>query len=339
MQHPPEILVMGAGAIGCYVGGRLAASGRARVTLVARERIASAVAAQGLTLTDLDGGRLHAAAPAVTACTEVPAGARPDLVLLTVKSGATREAAQALAQRLPAGTWVLSLQNGVNNAAVAAEAAPALQVLPGMVPFNVAQVGPSAFHQGTEGQLWAQDGPPLRALAPVFAAAGLPLKLVADLRPVQWAKLLLNLNNPVNAASGLPLRAQLLDAGYRRCFAALMAEGLQVLRAAGIVPAQLTVLPASRLPWVLRLPTPLFRLLASRMLRIDALARSSMADDLAMGRATEIDELCGAIVRLAQQAGVAAPLNERMAALVREQSARFPLPAPALSRLLTASAG
>jgi 2-dehydropantoate 2-reductase len=118
-----------------------------------------------------------------------------------------------------------------------------------------------------------------------------------------------------------------------------MAEGLQVLRAAGIVPAQLTVLPASRLPWVLRLPTPLFRLLASRMLRIDALARSSMADDLAMGRATEIDELCGAIVRLAQQAGVAAPLNERMAALVREQSARFPLPAPALSRLLTASAG
>jgi 2-dehydropantoate 2-reductase len=52
------------------------------------------------------------------------------------------------------------------------------------------------------------------------------------------------------------------------------------------------------------------------MLRIDGKARSSMADDLAQGRPTEIDALCGAVVRLARSTGGAAPLNERMVALL-----------------------
>jgi 2-dehydropantoate 2-reductase len=52
------------------------------------------------------------------------------------------------------------------------------------------------------------------------------------------------------------------------------------------------------------------------MLRIDPHARSSMADDLARGRPTEIDALCGEVVRLAESQGRAAPLNARMVALV-----------------------
>ena len=71
------------------------------------------------------------------------------------------------------------------------------------------------------------------------------------------------------------------------------------------------------MPWehflqVLRLPTPLFRLLAFRALRMDAHARSSMAEDVAAGRPTEINELCGEVVRLAQSLGAQAPLNARM---------------------------
>ena len=50
---------------------------------------------------------------------------------------------------------------------------------------------------------------------------------------------------------------------------------------------------------VLRLPTPVFKRVAARMLRIDAQARSSMADDLLRGQPTEIDMLCGEVVRLA----------------------------------------
>jgi 2-dehydropantoate 2-reductase len=115
------------------------------------------------------------------------------------------------------------------------------------------------------------------------------------------------------------LREELLIRGYRRAFAALQDEALAVLRAARIPPARLTPLPASWLPAVLRLPTPLFRLMAARMLRIDAKARSSMSDDLALGRPTEIDALCGEVVRMAVGLGMGAPVNARMAQLVQQQ--------------------
>ncbi|MES1161710.1 MAG: ketopantoate reductase C-terminal domain-containing protein, partial [Rhizobacter sp.] len=172
------------------------------------------------------------------------------------------------------------------------------------------------YHRGTAGELAAQDDAVLRTQLADFRRAGLALQLHADLAAVQWGKLLLNLNNPVNALSGLPLRAQLMDRGYRLCLAALQTEALGVLRAAGIQPAQVGALPPQRIPPLLRLPTPLFRLIAARMLRIDPKARSSMADDLAQGRTTEIDALCGEVVRLAATRGLRAPLNARMVALV-----------------------
>jgi 2-dehydropantoate 2-reductase len=142
-------------------------------------------------------------------------------VLLCVKSGATREAALALGRVLPAGTPVLSLQNGIGNAATAQDAAPALDVIAGMVPFIIAELGPGHYHRGTAGMLAAAEHPALAAWQARFEQAGLPLALHADMRGVQWGKLLLNLNNPVNALSELPLRQELLTRGYRRAFAAL----------------------------------------------------------------------------------------------------------------------
>lgn len=312
---PGPVLVMGAGSIGCYVGGCLAAAG-AEVSFVGRPRVLGALAELGLRLSDLDGASQHLPPASLVLSAAVPADARPALVLLCVKSGATADAAAELGRALPPGTPVLSLQNGVANAATAQAAAPGLRVLPGMVPYNVAELGPGRFHRGTTGALAAQDDPALRAWRPVFARAGLPLVLHADLRPVQWGKLLLNLNNPVNALSGLPLRAELLDRGYRRCFAALMSEALEVLAVAGIAPAQVTAVKPHLLPHLLRLPTPVFRRIAARMLRIDAQARSSMADDLAQGRLTEIDALCGEVVRLAAAQGRDAPLNRRITGLI-----------------------
>lgn len=287
------------------------------MSLVGRPRVLDALRRDGLTLTDLDGRRTSLAPDALGLAPAVPEHARPALVLLCVKSAATAGAAAELARALPAGTLVLSLQNGVGNAAAAAASAPSLRVLAGMVPFSVAFVAPGHVHRGTEGRLAVQDDAALRAWAPAFERAGLPLALHADMTPVLWGKLLLNLNNPVNALSGLPLRAQLLDRGYRRVLAALQAEALDVLTAAGIVPARLTPLPPRWLPALLRLPTPLFRRLAARMLRVDEHATSSMADDLRLGRPTEIDALAGEVVRLARQLGRDAPLNERIADLVR----------------------
>jgi 2-dehydropantoate 2-reductase len=187
-----------------------------------------------------------------------------------------------------------------------------------MVPFNIAELAPGHLHRGSAGRLAAQDHPALRDWQPFFAAAGLPLTLHADMRPVLWGKLLLNLNNPVNALSRLPLKRQLLDVGYRRVLADLQREALSVLHAAGIRPARVGTVAPALAPWILRLPTPLFRALAARMLRIDDQARSSMADDLAQGRPPEIDALCGAVVRLAERCGLDAPLNRRMLALVAD---------------------
>ncbi|HLL17860.1 MAG TPA: 2-dehydropantoate 2-reductase [Rubrivivax sp.] len=316
----PVVTVMGAGSVGCWIGGRLQAAG-ARVHLVGRPRVLQALRNAGLRLTDCDGSDLHIQADQLLLHEDPPAA--PGLVLMCVKSAATAGAATQLAQQLAPGTPVLSLQNGVTNAQVGAAAAPALLWLAGMVPFNIAELGPGHFHRGTGGRLAAQSHAALQPYLALFTAAGLPLGLHADLTSVLWGKLLLNLNNPVNALSGLPLRDQLLNRNYRLVLAALQREALDAMQAAGIKPARLTPLPPQRLAAVLRLPTWLFRLLARRMLQMDVKARSSMADDLALGRPTEVDAFCGAVVRLAAAHGLQAPVNARMNLLL---SANKPTP-------------
>jgi 2-dehydropantoate 2-reductase len=321
---PPDhadVMVFGAGLVGGWVGAHLAGAGLA-VTLVGRADRLAPVASTGYTLTDLDGRQQHVDPGTISFASQVPRGSAPDLTLLCVKTGATRQAAAALAAVLPPGSLVLSLQNGVANVEQARMAAPQLRWRAGMVSYNVAELAPGRLHRGTGGVLMAQADPALEPWVAHFTAAGVPLALHPDITTVLWAKLLINLNNPVNALSGLPLRAELLDRGYRRCFAALMDEALGVLDAAAILPARLIAVPMHRLPLLLRLPTPLFRVVAARLLRIDPLARSSMANDLARGRPTEIDALCGEVVRLAATLGRDAPLNRRLVELMSHHKPR-----------------
>ena len=311
----PVVLIMGAGSIGCYLGGVLAAAGL-QVHFVARPRVLQDLAAHGLRVSDVDGADRRLSPADLHLHSAPPPQLRPAVTLLCVKSGATAQAAAELGATLPAGSVVVSMQNGVGNAERAHDAAPNLHVLPGMVPFNVAELGPGHFHRGTGGALAAQAHPSLDALAAAFAQQGLKFKQHADLGAIQWGKLLVNLNNPVNALSGRPLRDELLERGYRRCWAALQEEGLSVLASAGIQPAQVLALPPQRFVKVLRLPNFILRFVAKQLFSIAPEARSSMADDLALGRSTEIDALCGEISRLAQRLGRQAPLNARMQVLV-----------------------
>ncbi|CAM3444184.1 2-dehydropantoate 2-reductase [Paracidovorax anthurii] len=311
-----HFIVMGAGAVGLYVGGRLAAAGQA-VTLVGRPRILDAIAQEGLRVSDLEGFDARVPPGALRAVASLDGWRAPAdcVALLCTKGGATEEAARTLAGACPDGTPVVSLQNGVDNVARIAAQAPALRALGAMVPYNVVLRGTQA-RRTTLGRIHLQRDAATTALAGAFEAAGLATTLVDDIRPVQWGKLLLNLNNPVNALSDLPLREELLDRDCRRVFAALQAEALRAMARAGIRPAKVAPLPPALLPHVLRLPDALFTQLARRMLRIDATARSSMWDDLEAGRPTEIGDLCGAVVRLAAAHGLPAPCNERMCTLL-----------------------
>ena len=311
------ICVFGAGSIGCYVGGRLAAAGSA-VTFVGRARLASEIRAHGLHLTDYRGADLRVPPAQVRFETDPRAARDADLVLVTVKSAATTEAGRELAAVLKPGAIVVSFQNGLHNDEALRAQLPGAWVLTGMVPFNVVNRGKGAFHQGSEGALEAQAGAALGPFLPAFKAAGLPLELHEDMRAVQWGKLQLNLNNAINALSGVPLKEELSQRAFRRCLALAQQELLELLDAAGIRPAKLTAVPPHLLPKVLTVPDGVFRLLASRMLAIDPLARSSMWEDLQAGRATEIDWLNGEVVKLATSLGRAAPVNGRLVALVLE---------------------
>jgi 2-dehydropantoate 2-reductase len=312
------ICVFGAGSIGCYVGGRLAAAG-AEVVLIGRPRLAHEIALHGLTLTDLYGAESHVPEPQFA--TEPAAAAGADLVLVTVKSAATADAARALAPHLAPGAVVVSLQNGLRNAAVLREHLPEATVLPGMVAFNVVHLGEGRFHQGTAGDLGVQDHPALDAYADAFADAGFALARRADLVGVQAGKLLLNLNNAINALSGLPLKTQLSQRDYRRCLALSQREALEAFLHARILPAKTVAVPPGFLPMVLELPDAVFRRVAAKMLAVDPLARSSTWDDLEAGRPTEVDYLNGEIVALAAEHGRVAPVNQRLTDLVHEAEA------------------
>lgn len=192
-----------------------------------------------------------------------------------------------------------------------------------MVPFNVVQSAegmlPLRVHRASEGTVLIEAGD--ERLRRLLDVEGLGVAAHPDMSGVQWGKLLMNLNNALVALSGLPLKAQLADIGWRSILAGQIAEALAAMKANGINPAKVTAVPPSLLPLVLCLPDWLFLRLARRMLAIDPMARSSMWEDLERRRPTEIGDLQGAILALAEKAGLTAPVTKRIAALVRDAEA------------------
>ena len=317
-----DYIILGAGSIGCYIGGRLAAAGQT-VTFIGRPQTLAVLRQQGLTVSDLDGYHRHIAAADLRLADALqPAHlTAATIILLCVKGAATPSAAHTLATLCRAGTPVISLQNGVDNVERIRLAAPLLDAMAGMVPFNVTTLKSGHFHRGTSGAIYLEDHAVAAAVAHDLERAGVPTAVSRKMAEVQWGKLLLNLNNPVNAVSNLPLKAQLRNRDYRRVVATLQTEALRALRAAGIRPAKVATAPPWLLPFILQLPNGLFERIAQQMLRMDENARSSMWDDLQRGRTTEVDDLCGAVVRLAHQQGLAAPANAAMCALIGAHTA------------------
>jgi 2-dehydropantoate 2-reductase len=311
--------VFGAGAIGGYLGVRLSAAG-ADVTLVGRR-----------SLVELRG-RLHALSLAKTEIqpgpslqvTEDPSAlAEMEIVLVTVKSQATAQAGLTLAEHAAEDCTIVSFQNGMTNADVLRESLGP-RVVAGMVSFNVVrQDGGARFSQATRGPLVAGTGQGLhtermRTLAALLDAGELPLRLHHKIEDVLAGKLLLNLNNGICAATGLSIVDSLRSRDARWCLSRCMREGLGALRHAGLHPTSVIGLP----PWViaraLLLPNAILLRIAKRMVSADPGARSSTLADLDAGKPTEIDQLNGAIVALAQKHDLPAPANATVAELVHE---------------------
>jgi len=318
-----NFIVVGSGAIGSYVGGRLAAAGEA-VSLVARPYQLEALSDKALRITDLDGfaadvpnERLHLATDFAIVYKRLNAEEKTStVILLCVKGGATTQAANEIAASVADGTVVVSLQNGVENVARIKAAAPRVQALAGMVPYNVVMKTDNHVHRATAGKLQIEVSAKSNDIAARFNAAGIRVSVTQDMKSVQWGKLLLNLNNPINALSNVPLIDELLDRNFRVVLATLQREALSAMACEGIIPAQLAAASPKAMTRILRLPNFIFTRLAPKMLRMDPAARSSMWDDVQRGRLTEVDDLCGAVVRLATKHGRAAPANAKMCELV-----------------------
>lgn len=316
-----RIGVMGAGSIGCFIGGRLVSRGH-DVVLVGRERVRSELAAHDLRLTDVGGAVDVVAKERVRVELDASALADRDVILVCVKSAQTREAGLTLAPRARRDALVVSMQNGVRNADVLRESMPGATVLGGIVGFNVVSKGEGSFQRGTTGPLAIElptatgDGARVKELRAALAKSGFEVELPANIRAKQWSKLMMNLNNAVSALSGAPTPELLFTPGYRRILRALIREALSVLDAAGIAPAKLGAIPVRFFPVILALPTPVLRIVARAQLAMDPEARSSMWEDLTRGRATEVDYLNGEVVALAKTCGASAPLNARIVEMV-----------------------
>ncbi len=305
------IAVVGGGAIGGYLAVMLAAAGEPVVLLERR------LHEERLAVITLDGRVIDPLAPILrTTLPRALDGAR--LCLIAVKSSATSTVAEVLAPVLDPATPVVSFQNGLDNLGHL-RATFGARALGGVVSFHVLRQA-GYRRVASRGKLIAggRGVPMMQALRGLLAAHHVELSLVDDIEPILQGKLLLNLNNGVSAATGLGIRDVLASEDARRCLAASMREGVAVMRASGMRPARVSLVPPAWMARALTLPGALVRYGALAVTQVDPEARSSTLADLDAGQRTEIDELNGAIVRLAARHGVAAPVNQLLTEIVHE---------------------
>lgn len=320
-QTAPRIVVAGAGSIGSFTGGLLAASGLP-VSLLARPRIIADIQTNGLTLSDYSGFSKRVTSDQLALSENPDILASADLVLVCVKTGGTAEMADLIARYVSPSTPIISLQNGLTGCEVLRAALLGRDVRAAMVPFNVVPAGPGHYHRATSGDIIIQAGQ--GNLAKVLTVPGLTVLDTPDIAAIQWGKMLINLNNALNALSGMTLRDMLMARNWRRLMADQMAEALRVLASAGIAAKSTTPLSAWMIPHVLRLPTWAFSRIAAQMLTIDPTARTSMAYDLIANRVTEIDSLQGVIIDLGKAHGIATPICTRVAQAIHDAETSEP---------------
>lgn len=301
-----EILIVGTGALATLFAARLSAAGTAVTLLGGWREGLTALAQEGARLVEADGR--ERAYPVGVA--DRPEACRPaEHALVLVKAWQTGTAASRLAACLRPDGLAVSLQNGLGNRERLAAALGAERVGLGVTTAGATLIGPGRVRPGGTGPVWLERHPRLGGLPDALMEAGFEVRLVDDAQALVWGKLVVNAAiNPLTALLRVPNGELLKRPAARRQMAALAREAAAVAAALGV-----------RLPF----DDPVAA--AEQVARQTAENCSSMLQDIQRGAPTEIDAICGEIVRLGERTGVATPLNRRMWEAVR---ALVPLPAP-----------
>ncbi len=297
-----RVAVFGAGGVGGYLGARLADAGAADVHLIARGAHLDALRSDGLELRSIDGG-CRVDVPA----TDDPSEIGPvDVVVFTVKSTDSREAAAALAPMLHDDTAVISFQNGVDNEAWIAEEVGEGHVLggaayifstiaePGVVDHTG---GPSRF---VFGELDGGRSQRAEAFLRACEDADIDAELSEDIRAVKWRKLtLMCAVGGMTAASRLPLGALREDDAAWRMFTRIAEE------VCAVAAVEDVGLPDDTVERTVRFAG-----------RLGADSCSSLYHDLTHDKPMELEALNGAVVRRGHEHGIDVPMNEAVQALL-----------------------
>lgn len=301
-----NVAIVGAGVLGSIFGSLLARSGF-RVTLieVLEERV-HLIARDGLWVQMPDGQRVHSH----VAITSAPAQVGPqDVVMVCVKGYHTRDAIRGALPMVTDETLVVSVQNGLGNLEVLAEAVGPSRLVGGITAHSGMPVGMNEIrYVGGLGPLLVigpYDGvrrPPFDRFVGTLQAAGLDVHTADDIQAVIWKKLIANVaTNAVAAITGLTGAQATAHEPTVALIRALASELAQVARAKGIDFPELGDAGA-------------FALRAFASTRDN---RVSMLQDVDAGRPTEIGNLNEVIVSEGRRLGVPTPYNEAVALAVR----------------------
>lgn len=290
------VCVVGAGAIGSLLGALL--SRRTSVTLVARPAHAQAIALHGLRVSGV--GEFEAE---VSATSDPSAARGADVVLVTTKAFDLASALAQIRPHLHTNAVVVIMQNGLGNEDVAREALPEARLVRGVTYLAVTFAGPGRVVWTGQGRTvlgapFDGDSAELPQVAALLNDAGMPTEVTDDIRREVWHKTLGNVGiNALGAVTRLR-NGQLLESEHTlEVMRHLVREAEAVAERAG------------------------YRFDAFddvvELARATAANKNSMLQDVEAGRRTEIDVLNGAIVRLAEDAGLSAPYNQCLTHLVK----------------------
>lgn len=308
-----RFLFVGAGAIGTYVGGSLAAAGH-RVTYSEQPVAAAIIAEQGLRLTR-DGHSAPVRDFAVfSSAAEALAAGPHDVAVLALKSfdtAAALDGLQATGADLPP---VLSLQNGVDNEPLIAARLGADRVVSGTVTTSVGKPGiGQVVEERRRGIGIGLNHPLSGGILAALNDAGLNGIGYPQPGPMKWSKLLTNLTgNATSAILDEPVSVLFADRRLYEVEIAVLQECLAVMAALSFRPVDLPGTPVRALALAAtRLPRFIAQPGLTRMLgggRGDKMP--SFHIDLHAGRGqTEVRFINGAVVRYGADLGVPTPVN------------------------------